>query len=502
MCRGSFKGAPLSGFSAIACRMQPKNTAGEGARVSGRHRVKKRNRVATAVAVPAAAVLLAGGVVDHSEPAAPQPPAIAQQHRTVSTDAVALAALALFAVPGAGVQFPAGALDTQDGGIWRRIQDITVLNDPARYPGTVTAASVDAGATWLTELLLARDPAAIVSGINTGSFGGRVAAEALNRVAATGYDMSSVFGVFYGDSNTPGTGIFARYGPDEPTFGSDVPGGAIALPDGTYLRVNREYDPIAYFPKYLLNPMSWIQLAAGFIFEHSRLQDFDFEDPENVVTVEGNVVTVRVNSPVMPLLMPLKILGVPTRIIDAFQAILQPMVESTGMYETGKVGFLPSPQKLFAQLQAVAAGFEKAGRILAGTYSEPEEPAEPPVVTAPDTTSEIIDAMEDRDEELNGPDPIVASATRTAAQKPEKPLTTTLSVREEEEAVDEKKSEPREQLKADLEKDDDVEIETPDSTPKQDGGTVKDDSETDKDEKPASSDPGDTAGDDKGNDSE
>ncbi|MCF6386547.1 PE-PPE domain-containing protein [Mycobacterium sp. MBM] len=370
--------------------------------MSARHRAKKTRRAASVIAVPAVAALIAGGIVVDQPVDRPAPVAVHQQHRIVSAHDVALAALALFAVPGAGVQFPPGALDTQDGGIWRRIQDITVLNDPTRYPGTVTAASVDAGATWLTELMLARDPSTIVSGINTGSFGGRVAAEALTRVAATGYDMSSVFGVFYGDSNTPGTGIFARYGPDEPTFGSDVLGGAIPLPDGTYLRVNREYDPIAYFPKYLFNPMSWVQLAAGFIFEHSRLQDFDFEDPENVVTVDGNVVTVRVNSPVMPLLMPLKILGAPKRIIDAFQAILQPMVESTGMYETGKVGFLPSPQKLFQQLQAVAAGFEKASQILAGNYPDPEEPGEPPVVTAPDTTSEIIDAMEDRDEELNG----------------------------------------------------------------------------------------------------
>lgn len=397
--------------------------------MSARHRVKKRSRAASVVVVPAVAALLAAGIVD--QPVSPPAPiAVHQQHRVVTAQEVALAALALFAVPGAGVQFPPGALDTQDGGIWRRIQDVTVLNDPTRYPGTVTAASVNAGATWLTELILARDPSTTVSGINTGSFGGRVAAEALNRVAATGYDMSSVFGVFYGDSNTPGTGIFARYGPDETTFGSDVPGGAIQLPDGTYLRINREYDPIAYFPKYLFNPMSWIQLAAGFVFEHSRLQDFDFDDPENVVTVDGNVVTVRVNSPVMPLLMPLKILGVPKRIIDAFQAILQPMVESTGMYETGKVGFLPTPQKLFQQLQAVAAGFEKASQILAGNYPEPEEPGEPPVITVPDTTTEIIDAMEDRDEELNGP---TLKTARVAAARPQRSI---VPVKVQEEAVE------------------------------------------------------------------
>ncbi|MGK2868529.1 MAG: PE-PPE domain-containing protein [Mycobacterium sp.] len=392
--------------------------------MSARHRVKKRSRAAKVVAVPAIAALLTAGVVDqpvrNHELSHQAVAEVRQPHRVVTAEQVALAALALFAVPGAGVQFPPGALDTQDGGIWRRIQDITVLNDPTRYPGTVTRASVDAGATWLTELILARDPSTTVSGINTGSFGGRVAAEALTRVAAAGYDMSSVFAVFYGDSNTPGTGIFARYGPDEPTFGSDVLGGAIQLPDGTYLRVNREYDPIAYFPKYLLNPMSWIQLAAGFAFEHSRLQDFDFDDPENVVTVDGNVVTVRVNSPVMPLLLPLKALGVPKQIIDAFQAILQPMVEATGMYETGKVGLLPSPQKLFQQLQAVAAGFEKAGQILAGNYPEPEEPGEPPVVTAPDTTTEIIDAMEDRDAELNGP-PL--RSARVAAAQPERSIT-------------------------------------------------------------------------------
>ncbi|MBJ7462933.1 MAG: PE-PPE domain-containing protein [Mycolicibacterium sp.] len=413
--------------------------------MSARHRAKKHSRAASVVAVPAVAALLAAGIVD--QPVSRPVPTVVnqqQQHRVVSAQDVALAALALFAVPGAGVQFPPGALDTQDGGIWRRIQDLTVLNDPTRYPGTVTAASVDAGATWLTELILARDPSTIVSGINTGSFGGRVAAEALTRVAATGYDMSSVFGVFYGDSNTPGTGIFARYAPDEPTFGSDVLGGAIELPDGTYLRVNREYDPIAYFPKYLFNPMSWIQLAAGFIFEHSRLENFDFEDPENVVTVDGNVVTVRVNSPVMPLLMPLKILGVPTRIIDAFQAILQPMVESTGMYETGKVGFLPSPQKIFQQLQAVAAGFEKASQILAGNYPDPEEPGEPPVVTAPDTTTEIIDAMEDRDEELNGAPALNARVATAQVQvdEPEAVDELAAAVDEESEVVEEEVETP------------------------------------------------------------
>ncbi|KAA0118544.1 PE-PPE domain-containing protein [Mycolicibacterium sp. P9-22] len=420
--------------------------------MSARHRVKKRSRAAGVVAVPAVAALLAAGMVEQPL-SAPAPIAVHQQHRVVSDQEVALAALALFAVPGAGVQFPPGALDTQDGGIWRRIEDLTVLNDPTRYPGTVTAASVDAGATWLTELILARDPSTTVSGINTGSFGGRVAAEALNRVAATGYDMSSVFGVFYGDSNTPGTGIFARYGPDEPTFGSDVLGGAIQLPDGTYLRINREYDPIAYFPKYLFNPMSWIQLAAGFVFEHSRLQDFDFEDPENVVTVDGNVVTVRVNSPVMPLLMPLKILGAPQRIIDAFQAILQPMVESTGMYETGKVGFLPSPQKLFQQLQAVAAGFEKASQILAGNYPEPEEPGEPPVITAPDTTTEIIDAMEDRDEELNGAPAPAARVAIATAQAPLAEPEVAVDVVPGESAIDE--------LSAVLEPEETIEAEAP-----------------------------------------
>jgi len=44
----------------------------------------------------------------------PAPIAVHQQHRVVSAQEVALAALALFAVPGAGVQFPPGALDTQE----------------------------------------------------------------------------------------------------------------------------------------------------------------------------------------------------------------------------------------------------------------------------------------------------------------------------------------------------------------------------------------------------
>lgn len=448
--------------------------------MSARHRVKRRSRAAKVVAVPAIAALLTSGVVD--QPVRNQEmihqslaEEVRQPNRVVAAEQVALAALALFAVPGAGVQFPPGALDTQDGGIWRRIQDITVLNDPTRYPGTVTRASVDAGATWLTELILARDPSTTVSGINTGSFGGRVAAEALTRVAATGYDMSSVFAVFYGDSNTPGTGIFARYGPDEPTFGSDVPGGAIQLPDGTYLRVNREYDPIAYFPKYLFNPMSWIQLAAGFIFEHSRLDHFDFEDPENVVTVDGNVVTVRVNSPVMPLLLPLQTLGVPKQTIDAFQAILQPMVESTGMYETGRMQFLPSPQEFFRHLQAVAEGFQKAGQILAGNYPEPEEPGEPPVVTAPDSTTEIIDAMEDRDEELDGPELTTA--------RPERSITAVKVQGLVAEVVDEQDDDQDEEPSPGLDNDlSESEPEDEPTTEPDDEGAPAKDNELDKDE--------------------
>ena len=55
--------------------------------------MNKRYRISrVAVAVPAVAVLLAGGVVDHTVPADPTPPVI--QHRTVSAEAVELAALA------------------------------------------------------------------------------------------------------------------------------------------------------------------------------------------------------------------------------------------------------------------------------------------------------------------------------------------------------------------------------------------------------------------------
>ena len=63
------------------------------------------------MAVPAVAALIAGGIhVDQPE-SRPDPVAVVQQHRVVSAQDVALAALALFAVPGAGVQFPPGALE-------------------------------------------------------------------------------------------------------------------------------------------------------------------------------------------------------------------------------------------------------------------------------------------------------------------------------------------------------------------------------------------------------
>jgi hypothetical protein len=112
--------------------------------VSARHRVEKRSRAAGVVAVPAVAALLAAGIVDQPV-SAPAPIAVHQQHRVVSDQQVGLAALALFAVPGAGVQFPPGALDTQDGGIWsgsRTSPSSTIrraTREPSRRPPSMPA---------------------------------------------------------------------------------------------------------------------------------------------------------------------------------------------------------------------------------------------------------------------------------------------------------------------------------------------------------------------------
>lgn len=367
--------------------------------MSARHRKNRSSRrKAAALAVPMAATLLMSGATDHAAQSA--------SHRTAYTD-VDLAAISLIGVPGATYEERQPInLEWQNGGVWQQIADVTILGDKSRYSGEVSKASIDGGAAWMLEEILKRDSSATVIAIMGGSLGGRVVAQGLREALESGYDMRNIFAVLYNDSNTPDTGVFARFGQNQTVLGSDVTGGAVALPDqGTYLRVNREYDPIAYFPKYWLNPISVLHFVAAYVFEHPRLDNFDFSDPYNVTTVDGNVTTVRVNTPVMPLLMPFKLLGVPMPVIQALQEVMQPIVESTGIYEKGHVQALPSPQVMLRHLQAIIEGFGRAGQRLEAyangqPYVESLPQSDQP--TGPSTTEEIIGAIIDRDQEISG----------------------------------------------------------------------------------------------------
>ncbi|BBX68063.1 PE-PPE domain-containing protein [Mycolicibacterium psychrotolerans] len=90
----------------------------------------------------------------------------------------------------------------------------------------------------------------------------------------------------------------------------------------------RQYDPIADWPDNPFNLLALANVAAGALSPiHLNYTGVDLSDPDNVVWTEGNTTYVFVSTQNLPLLAPLRMLGM-TAVADALNEPLKEIIES------------------------------------------------------------------------------------------------------------------------------------------------------------------------------
>lgn len=91
--------------------------------------------------------------------------------------------------------------------------------------------------------------------------------------------------------------------------------------------IARQYDIVADFPDNPFNLVALANAAAGFIFVHLDYTNVNVEDPNNITWTEGNTTYVFVPTEDLPLLEPLRLLGM-NKLADKLNDPLKAVVEA------------------------------------------------------------------------------------------------------------------------------------------------------------------------------
>lgn len=136
--------------------------------------------------------------------------------------------------------------------------------------------------------------------------------------------------VFVANPNRPNGGILARFeGLYIPILGVSFDG---ATPDDEYktIDVARQYDLIADFPKYPLNLLADLNALMGYFYLHPNYGSsvIDLDDPSTYQSyTSGNTTYYLVHTEHLPLLQPLRDLGIPAPVIDLAEPTLRVLIE-------------------------------------------------------------------------------------------------------------------------------------------------------------------------------
>ncbi|WP_162463515.1 MULTISPECIES: PE-PPE domain-containing protein [unclassified Mycolicibacterium] len=136
--------------------------------------------------------------------------------------------------------------------------------------------------------------------------------------------------VFVANPNRPNGGILARFeGLYIPILGVSFDG---ATPDDEYktIDVARQYDLIADFPKYPLNLLADLNALAGYVYLHPNYGSsvVNLNDPSTYQShTSGNTTYYLVHTEHLPLLQPLRDMGIPAPILDLAEPTLRVLIE-------------------------------------------------------------------------------------------------------------------------------------------------------------------------------
>lgn len=136
--------------------------------------------------------------------------------------------------------------------------------------------------------------------------------------------------VLVANPNRPNGGILARFGGLYiPILGVSFDG---ATPDDEYQTIDiaREYDLIADFPKYPLNLLADLNALFGYFYLHPNYGSsvINLNDPSTYQShTSGNTTYYLVHSEHLPLLQPLRDIGIPAPLIDLVEPTLKVLID-------------------------------------------------------------------------------------------------------------------------------------------------------------------------------
>lgn len=136
--------------------------------------------------------------------------------------------------------------------------------------------------------------------------------------------------VFVANPNRPNGGILARFeGLYVPILGISFDG---ATPDDEYqtIDVAREYDLIADFPKYPLNLLADLNALMGYFYLHPNYGSsvINLNDPSTYQShTSGNTTYYLVHTEHLPLLQPLRNMGIPAPLLDLAEPTLRVLID-------------------------------------------------------------------------------------------------------------------------------------------------------------------------------
>jgi PE-PPE domain len=194
----------------------------------------------------------------------------------------------------------------------------------------------------------------------------------LQQRLAAGEEIPNVTFIGIGVGNRPNGGIAERLsGITIPvadfTFNGPSPAGN-SIPT---IDIARQYDGLADTPEFLLNPVADLNAVLGVIFIHGMYTDVVSLDPASPhyvgnLTPEklGDTTYYWIPTPDLPMLAPLRLLGVPEPVLDIVQPFLKVLVEAG--YDRSIPFSTPTPAQMIPVIDPVTFSIELASATLEG----------------------------------------------------------------------------------------------------------------------------------------
>lgn len=179
-----------------------------------------------------------------------------------------------------------------------------------------------------------------------------------------------------------------KYGGSRSRLGLDTP-----TPDTQYSVVDIaiEYDGAADFPDDLLNILAVANALAGFQYVHIfGYADVDLETAEKLTWVDGNTTYILIRSEDLPLLEPLRMLGL-TELADRINGPLKKIIDAA--YDRDYPGLVEDESQNAAR-QQLATSDEAADRTLAVATASVDEQTSPASEPSKDAEADVVDLDE------------------------------------------------------------------------------------------------------------